>query len=236
MKNVYKYISESKDQFTQENFYKNFRNADEKIIVPVCAMGLGFWIMTFQDALRLNAQKFQDQKLKLIAEKHRNEDSGHDLWYLHDLDALRINPPDLYMLYSPDLAFVRDSAFEVMGEIMKSDDDYTRLAIIETIEAVSEVFFYHMATYTSSKANGFKLLYFSRHHYEAEMSHSDRDIEAAFMNNTVSYEKRRQIIETVDRILDSFRAVLEGLNDMVMHQEQPRPLELASPYVLANCG
>ncbi|WP_020410221.1 hypothetical protein [Hahella ganghwensis] len=215
MKEVYIHINEEKEKLSHENFFLNFSQIDNDILLPICGLGLSFWIMTFQDALRLNASKFNDPSLGKIAEQHRQEDSGHELWYLHDLAALGIQTPDLYTLYSPCLSFVRDSSYEIMSQIISTDDDYTRLALIEAIEAASEVFFCHIVKNTSSGDKHLNLLFFSNHHYQAELSHNEENLMAVFHSHHLTERERERVIAAVDRTFKAFHTIFDGLNNMI---------------------
>jgi len=70
MKNVTSYIEKKKLEFYSHVFFERFTKDEDMREVLQYSIGFGFWIMTFQDVLRLNAARFSDPSLKSIAEKH----------------------------------------------------------------------------------------------------------------------------------------------------------------------
>ena len=53
--------------------------------VEIMGQGLSFFVLSFQDMLRLNAALVTDPRLADIANEQRRDDAGHDVWFLDDL-------------------------------------------------------------------------------------------------------------------------------------------------------
>ncbi len=130
-----------------------------------------FWVMGFQDILRLNEQAMVDPTLKKMARHHRVEDSGHNLWFLEDIAKVASGPPDLRTLFGRSHANVRDCTYALVAEVYKATEDAERIALLYSLEATGHLFFGKVAELVDKKSGPIKLKYFSSFHLKIEQAH-----------------------------------------------------------------
>jgi len=172
-------IAEEQRRFAALPFFRRLESpgtlADAQTFVPA----LTFFVLCFQDVLRLNEQRFRDPRLRALAQVHRREDANHEQWFLEDVRALGLQL-DLGELFSPAHAPTRDASYAVMSEVHRADDDVTRLALILVLESTGEAFFSRVPRYVERIRTGWdKLRYFSRAHADVEQGHQllEREIQ-----------------------------------------------------------
>src|SRR6185312_10890845 len=111
---------------------------------------LAFWVMSFQDILRLNEQMVNDPVLKRIARHHRDEDLGHERWFLEDIAKLTGGPLTISALYGRASASTRDAAYQLITEVYRATDDRLRIVLVLVLESTGHVFFGRTATLTNA--------------------------------------------------------------------------------------
>jgi len=131
---------------------------------------LGFFVFAFQDVLRIATRRSTDPELHPLIESMERNDSGHEQWYLEDLQALGIELR-VSDLFSRDNAVTRDVAYELLGAVESASDDYSRLALILCLEEAAQQFFKRVSTYARRAGITRRLRYFGGEHLLAEESH-----------------------------------------------------------------
>jgi hypothetical protein len=164
-------IAEEQKRFSALPFFRrleaNGSLADARTFIPA----LTFFVLCFQDVLRLNEQRFRDPRLRALAQVHRREDAQHEQWFLEDVQALGLKL-DLAELFSPAHAPTRDASYAVMSEVFRADHDVIRLALILVLESTGEAFFSRVPRYVERVRAGWdRLRYFSRAHADVEKGH-----------------------------------------------------------------
>jgi len=140
--------------------------ADLERIIPQ----LYFWVFSFQDVLRLSESRVRDPELKAIASTHRAEDAGHERWFVDDarvLDAERTVP----WIFGSEHQLTRDTSYEMVAEVLHTDDDRIRLVLPLVLEAIGSVFFPRVVGLVERAGIGADLKYFARSHQDVEAGH-----------------------------------------------------------------
>ena len=138
-------IDEGQRRFARLPFFRRLEDGspdDARAFVPA----LAFFVMGFQDILRLNEARMRDPGLRALVRGHRPEDHDHEQWFLEDLRALGLEL-EVGGLFGPEHAATRDAAYAVMSEVFRANDDVTRLALILVLESTGEVFFSRVPRY-----------------------------------------------------------------------------------------
>jgi hypothetical protein len=213
MKQVDAYVSKRQAQFCDHAFF-----AEERLMSGLrdglsFAPDLTFWVMAFQDVLRLNATLTRDPKIRRIVRHHRAEDAGHDHWFLDDLASMQVPAPDVRWLFGQRHAPTRDAAYALMSEVYRTSDDRLRLVLVKTLESAGHVFFGRVAAAVERAVLTKALKYFSFSHLEVEKNHQvfeeeiDRIVSAIRLEPKARIEAKR----LVDRCYAAFGSMFDAI-------------------------
>lgn len=199
------------------------RNAPLRGVLPVVSQ-LSFWVLTFQDVLRLNEARVCEPRLRRIARHHRAEDAGHEQWFLHDLMEIDGQLPDARALFSSAHAAVRDASFALASEVFRATSDLERITLLLALESTGHVFFEAFAAYVERMGLSRSLQYLSRHHADVERHHEvfEAKQQAALDAMDPPAEVRAACVALVDRVFEAFNAMFDHL-ESVCAREAARP-------------
>jgi hypothetical protein len=177
------------------------------------AHNLSFWVMSFQDLLRLNLSQITDEQYYQIIRQHFMEDIGHEKWFLNDLEVMNLEQPNLQVLYSKPHATVRDATFSLMSEVFRATDDYERIFIILTLESAGHVFFESVADFIEKYNYDHEFKYFSHHHLGMEKNHElfEEEMQSCLNNIQLNYEEISKLFNMIDRMYKAFELMFDGL-------------------------
>ncbi len=229
MQDVLHHIADRQDEIARHPFIESLRRADDEgHDMKAMAKGLTFFVMAFQDVLRLTARRVSDPRLVEIARTHYTEDSGHEQWFLHDLKALDIDV-SVGFIFSSLHEVSRDVGYALVAEVLGAKDDYDRLAVIYALEAVGHAFFEPAIGVFEQRNLASQLKYFARHHQEVERDHQlfESDVEGTLARSPLSAERFVQVLATVDRVFDQMTILADDI--------LPR-LTRAAPSGAAECS
>jgi hypothetical protein len=194
-----------------------------------------FFVMAFQDILRLNEARVQDLTLRAIVHHHRREDSGHDLWFLQDLVTIDGGLPDVRALFSPVDTMTRDVAYGLMSEVFRATDDRVRITIPLVLESTGHVFFERVVAYLDRVGYEGPLKYFARQHLDVELNHElfEREMNAILESLVMTEKERAPVLGMVDRSFDLMTSMLDALDERTdvgppVSSTQPRPKTMAT--------
>jgi hypothetical protein len=232
VKQVLARIESEAAAFAQRPYFKLLEGTgtldDVRILVP----GAIFFVFAFQDMLRLNHERVEDSKLQRIAQQHRREDLGHDVWFLNDMKTLGVER-DIRWVFSEEHRGTRDAAFELIAEVLKVADDRQRVAIPLALEAGGHAFF--------SRAFGFfercgvrqRLQYFAKSHWEVEQSHEVFEDEQARIVGSIDLDdKLRQ--QTCDMVSRMFASMTRMVDDVCSQIEAARSSQTSTKHSAAE--
>ena len=114
------HIREHQARFSGHRFFSHLKGKTSVQQAMGFAPDLSFWVLTFQNVLRLNETRVESDELRRLARAHRIEDAGHDRWFLEDLAALR-SPRgcNAAFLFSRKHVTTRDAAYDILGEVLQ---------------------------------------------------------------------------------------------------------------------
>jgi len=72
---------------------------------------------------------------KRIARHHRDEDLGHERWFLEDIAKLTGGPLTISALYGRASASTRDAAYQLITEVYRATDDRLRIVLVLVLES-----------------------------------------------------------------------------------------------------
>lgn len=130
-----------------------------------------FFVLAFQDMLRLTHEKICAPTLKEIALNFVQEDAGHEEWYLFDVEQLGCTR-DVRWLFGNVHQPVRDFAYELTSYLFNISDDRVRIVFPLVLEATGVAFFKSIVGLVRRSGYDESLRYFGSCHQKAEMSHN----------------------------------------------------------------
>jgi DNA polymerase III psi subunit len=219
MKAVLQHISDRQARFAEHPFFEELRQERPLEQALAFAPRLAFWVMSFQDVLRLNAQRVQDPALSQLMHRHHAEERGHDEWFFEDIALLMGRPLTLTEVWSRAHQSTRDVSNALIAEVLRPMDDRLRVVLVLTLEATSHVFFTRAARLVraAGSQSRVKLKYFSDHHLAAEAQHEvfEEQLEAYLRAIELTPALREEGRALVDRVFAAFDALFDGMRARV---------------------
>jgi hypothetical protein len=212
VKEVLASIEELSREFSKLTYFRLLEGPGARSDVEIMARGLSFFVMSFQDMLRLNAVHMTDPVLKQMAVGQRKDDSGHDRWFLNDLEKLRL-APDLRWLFSKRHQQTRDTSYEIIAQIFGASSDPARLVVGLSLEATGGVYFSRVHKFFARFGLGHGLRFFSQHHWDVEQSHAlfEGEMQQQLHGIALTDAQRREALAAAAR---TFRAVGKMCEDL----------------------
>ncbi|WP_438014305.1 hypothetical protein WMF18_25725 [Sorangium sp. So ce315] len=201
MKIVQQHIVHHQARFSDHPFFARL-DADPPLEqlapFPLC---LTFFVMTFQDILRICDERVTDPEYKPIVHRHRLEDAGHDRWFLGDLSALGIEHPTAAQLFGQPHRAVRNASLALVAEPFMARHDASQLTLLLTLESAGHVFFERVARYLERTGERRPLRYFSRTHLDVEEAHDvfNGGADARLESIVLDEEARAESLALIDR-------------------------------------
>ncbi|HVE82774.1 MAG TPA: iron-containing redox enzyme family protein [Myxococcales bacterium] len=194
------------------------KNEPLRHVLPFASY-LTFWVMTFQDVLRLNESKVEDPSIQLMSRHHRAEEAGHDRWFLADLLKIEGANPDLRDVFSSPHTATRDAAYTLMAEVFTARTDDERIVLLLALESTSHVFFEKIASYFERQGVSAALQYFARHHIDAEEQHEIFEVKMMdkLQRRALEPSVRQRCLDLVDRCFAAFDLLFDGLEERLDH-------------------
>ena len=213
MKLVEAHVARRQSEFSKHPFFSASRSGSGLWGLLSFAPDLTFWVMAFQDILRLNASLTRDPQMRRIVRHHRAEDAGHDRWFLDDLAVMQIPAPDLRWLFGERHSPTRDAAYSLVSEVYRATDDRLRLVLVKTLESAGHVFFGQVAAIVDRAGLSKTLKYFSFSHLEVEKNHQvfEEEIARVVSGIKLPAKVRAEAKHLVDRCYTAFRAMFDAL-------------------------
>ena len=213
MKWVELHIARRQAEFAEHQFFAENRAFDDVQNVLAFAPDLTFWVMAFQDILRLNTSLTRDPEIRKIVRHHRAEDAGHERWFLEDLETIKLSVPGVRDLFGSKHSPTRDAAYALVAEVFRVTDDRLRLVLVKTLESAGHVFFGRVAAIVERAGWTSALKYFSFSHLEVEKNHEvfEREISQIVSSIRLPRAARAEAKQLVDRCYAAFNAMFEAL-------------------------
>lgn len=174
---------------------------------------LGFFVLAFQDMLRLSRAGCTNPDLFVHIEGLERGDRGHDQWYLEDLETLGLTL-DARILFAPEYQVTRETTYELMSLVLHAHDDYCRLALLLSLEETAHEFFERVSKYAKRAGIGSTLRFFGGEHLIAEESHEvfEASAQKVLERMVVPADAREAVNVTVER---TFHAMTRFADDIV---------------------
>ncbi len=139
---------------------------------------LSYFIMSFMDLMNMIYDETDDSELQKILNVHSQEDSGHWIWYLNDIERLNINgvlskniKDVIAQIWDKDYLAIRKLTYTVFRYFYQYPKKGFTLLIIEVLEAGYAAFGEALKPIVESLDLYEKLEFFGKTHYDAEAGH-----------------------------------------------------------------
>jgi hypothetical protein len=213
MADVEAVIASRRASFTKHGFLRALEEGGTLDMFKSIAPTMAFFVLCFQDVLRLAYSKSSDPLIRQICEVHALEDSGHDRWYLLDLEQLQV-PLDVASLFSAEHQTTRDVAFGQVSSVIAARYDQTRLAVALSLEAIGAECFGRVISLLERVGSADGLQYFARRHQQIEQNHVVFEASAKSTMGAIPVPS-----EARDEVLQAVNDTFEGMLSLMSHLE-----------------
>lgn len=214
------HVEHRKEGLKAHPFIQLLESSNDRNDVRAFSDGLSFFVLAFQDILRLAADRVEDPLLRRIAQDHHREDAGHDLWFLQDAEQLGLDV-SARRLFSSEHCVAREVGYELVADVLRSDSDASKLAVVFALEAVGEVFFERVISILERTNSVRGMKYFGRHHQNVEQNHAmfEAEVRARLLPVPLREGELESAVATVDRVYEQMQRLA---GDLVRRVEQDR--------------
>lgn len=163
-------IAERRKRMAYTPFFRALSVASTVEEVRAFAGHLTFYVLAFQDVLRLVDALVKEPQIHGIVHRHFREDKGHEQWFLHDVAVLQCER-SLAWVFGPEHELPRDISYQLIAEVIRAEDDRERLVLPLVLEAVGAEFFGRVIAALDRAGFDGSLRYFGGHHQQVEADH-----------------------------------------------------------------
>lgn len=214
MKKLNEYIEKKQEDFTRHPFFARLQSCDSIDQLMQFSPHVMFWVMTFQDLLRLNEERIKDPYLHRIARHHRLEDSGHDMWFQHDLTVLYKNSEqyNVTWLFHEDPC-TRDAAYTHIADVMTLEDEHLRVAFLLALESSGHIMFDRISKAVDKFGYSSQLKYFADSHLQVEKAHAvfEEEMERKLFAHELTPEQRYRGRAMIERMYTAYNTMFTAL-------------------------
>lgn len=152
-----------------------------------------------------------DSTLKQVAANLKVEDTGHEQWYLFDLEQLNCTQ-DVTWIFGVTQQPVRDFVYQLIGDLLSVTDDRIRIIFPLVLEATGKAFFKYLVDLVQRCGYDHSLQYFGSYHQKIEMSHNlYQDGQEELHNIEFDKNTYQEAVAIINRCFDYFEGFAEHL-------------------------
>ncbi|MBD1803953.1 hypothetical protein H6F98_00475 [Microcoleus sp. FACHB-SPT15] len=229
MKEVLNFIQNKKQDFAQLPLFEFMKDSkiDPRQRLSFAPCGAHF-VMSFAD---LNKYIFREyppcNQLQELINEHTYEDDHHLVWFLEDLEKLgfahSLSFPDaLRFLWGEQTKHTRQLSYRLAGYALQSDP-LRKLVVIETIEAMGNVFFSctTQVALELQEITQIEYRYFGSVHLNVENGHTTGKTRADKLLEDIQLteESRQEAFELVEKVFQVFTELANELLEYAKTQK-----------------
>lgn len=210
-------ISTQQAQLANHRFFSHLEQQGSFEDILAIAPRVAFFVMCFQDIIRLVPLLTTDPLLQKLGRTHEGEDKGHELWFLEDLERFGVSC-DLKLLFSDEQAAIRDIVYEQIADVVRSRSDWARFGVVLALEAAGTVFFGKIIAVLERADRARGLKYFARSHQRVEQSHEifQHTWESELVSLAVPIEALTEVLAVIEH---TFATMSRLATDLIQHIE-----------------
>ncbi len=206
-------IGTQRKRLAQHDFLTRLRSPGGTLDeVRLISGRVAFFVMCFQDLLRLVHSTTSDPFLKAVSKTHELEDAGHDDWYLQDLRQLGVGV-SMRELFSREARAVRDVVYTQISDVLRARTDCARVAVVFALEAAGAEFFESMIGFVEGQGSATGLSYFARRHQRVEQSHDvfEEHAQERLSALLLDPDSFQEVLDVVHRTFGTMRSLADHL-------------------------
>lgn len=236
MRTFKKLIKLHQSELSNHALFELIESAQSTEPLARMARALSWWPMVFQDMLRINFERVAGSEYARAAKCHRDEDAGHEKWFLEDLRAFDVEAPGLEELFSPSFQPIRDACYALLAEVHGAPTPEQRLALLLTLESTGHIFFEKIADATHRVCPELPLRYFAHFHLGVEKDHdlfadkTEEEIEHVDLSDA----ERARCNEMLKRVYHAFGIMFSYLEESA--RQSPRPVSHVRQLAVGASG
>jgi hypothetical protein len=235
VKETLEFVRRKGDEFARLPFFGMLEGPASLDEVKAIVEQLTSFVFGFQDILRLNGARILDPRLKAMAETHRREDAGHEIWFLRDSARLEVKQ-EVAAVLGKRGRNTRDCTLELIAEVFRTDSDHERVLIPIVIDVAGEAFFSRVYRFFDRAGVNVKLEYFSEAHWQVETGHELFDRADAEYLESIQLDPQQQRAATalVERMFAVMRRMVEHFRERLLEARNAAASRCAQPSVGAS--
>lgn len=213
MQTIQSYLAYRQQQFTQHQFFQHLTDETTLEQFASVASRLSFWVMSFQDLLRLNEERITNDDIRKIVHKHRLEKIGHEQWFVSDVKDMECKILTLQSIYSRNYTTTRDATYALMSEVFQARNDYERIVLLLTLESTGNIFLRFTVDFVDTVSYSHSLRYFSDYNLEFEKNYTflAEKLTDYFAQVQLNQDEEEHILKMIDRVYHAFNLMFDGL-------------------------
>jgi hypothetical protein len=214
-------ISQHQAELAEHPFFEHLNEHGSFEDIRAIAPRVAFFVMCFQDVIRLVPRLTTDPTLQNIGRVHEREDKGHDRWFLQDLERFGV-ACDVGTLFSDEHSTVRDIVYEQIADVLRAKSDWARLGLVLALEAAGTEFFGTIIELLERTGRAQGLKYFARSHQHVEQSHEihAESSESLLAALTLSPEALAEVLTVIDRTFMTMSRLADDLHSHATSMQQ----------------
>jgi hypothetical protein len=197
-------IEKHRSVIVEHDFFRKLEGEGTLDQVRRMVPRLAFFVLAFQDLLRIAWESCRDPNFRSLLQAHASEERHHDQWYLSDLERLGVSC-GLGDIFSAEHRIAREVIYVLTAEVQGAKSDLSRLAVVLCLESIGAEFFGRMIGFLERMGQAEGLLFFGKHHQQAEDSHGNL---VAF---AVPEPEMAEVTRTVDRTFGAMGRLADEL-------------------------
>lgn len=231
IKTIPNYLIKKQFQFAEHPFFCQLNEDTTLEQFASMASHLSFWVMSFQDLLRLNEERINNIEIRNIIRKYRLEQTGHEQWFVSDVNDMKCKILSLQSIYSRNYATTRDATYALISEVFQAHNDYERIALLLTLESTSNIFLGFTIDFVDTVSFSNNLRYFSHYNLEFEKNYAmfEQKMTTYLTNAQLTQVEEEYILKMIDRVYDAFHLMFDALTsslEIKLNVEKFPPLAL----------
>jgi len=234
MQTIQNYLVNKQFQFTQHQFFQHLTDDTTLEQFASVASHLSFWVMSFQDVLRLTEERITHDKIYHIVRKHRLAQSGHQDWFISGVKDIESKMLTLRSIYSRNYATTRYATYAIMSEVFQARNDYEYIALLLTLESTSNIFLGFTADFVDTVSYSNSLRFCSNYHLEFERNYTffEAKLKDYFAEVQLAENEEENILKMIDRVYNAFNLMFNGLASALELKPKTEKVVYFSDYIM----